>query len=165
MYTDSHVSTKYHWARPHTLSPESTATITWDIPEGTLSGEPCISYQELKCAMTAATSAPVFSAKMAHDCSYLFIEGGLIWGPASSRSSLKGTLHDAGTYRLRHFGDYKHIFGGPVAFNGTSSSFEVRTPNGLCSCICSRSGPAATARVVFGASKNDRGMRGCLPCI
>ena len=39
VYTDSDVSTKYHWARPHVLSPESTATVTWDIPEGTLSGE------------------------------------------------------------------------------------------------------------------------------
>ena len=38
VYTDSDVSTKYHWARPHVLSPESTATITWDIPEGTFSG-------------------------------------------------------------------------------------------------------------------------------
>jgi hypothetical protein len=34
----------------------------------------------------------------------------------------------AGTYRLRHFGDYKHIFGGTQPFNGTSSSFRVRTP-------------------------------------
>ena len=33
-YTDSDVSTKYHWARPHVLSPESTATVTWDIPRG-----------------------------------------------------------------------------------------------------------------------------------
>ena len=39
VYTDSHVSTKYHWARPHVLSPESTATITWDIPEGIPSGQ------------------------------------------------------------------------------------------------------------------------------
>jgi hypothetical protein len=38
VYTDSHVSTKYHWARPHVLSPESSATITWDIPEGTPAG-------------------------------------------------------------------------------------------------------------------------------
>ena len=41
VYTDSDVSTKYHWGRPHVLSPESTATITWDIPEGTLSGMRC----------------------------------------------------------------------------------------------------------------------------
>jgi len=39
VYTDSHVSTRYHWARPHALSPESTATITWDIPEDTSSGK------------------------------------------------------------------------------------------------------------------------------
>lgn len=38
VYTDSHVSTKYHWTRPHVLSPESSATITWDIPEGTSAG-------------------------------------------------------------------------------------------------------------------------------
>ena len=38
VYTDSHVSTKFYWARPHMLSPESTATITWDIPEGTPAG-------------------------------------------------------------------------------------------------------------------------------
>ena len=49
----------------------------------------------------------------------------------SSHALLRGTSHGAGTYRLRHFGDYKHIFGGPVAFNGTSSSFEVCTPIGL----------------------------------
>lgn len=34
----------------------------------------------------------------------------------------------AGTYRLRHFGDYKHIFGGAQPFNGSSSSFRVATP-------------------------------------
>ncbi|KAK9901622.1 hypothetical protein WJX75_005298 [Coccomyxa subellipsoidea] len=71
VYTDSHVSTKYHWARPHVLSPESSATITWDIPEGT----------------------------------------------------------PAGVYRLRHFGDYKHIFGGTQAFSGTSRSFLVGSPS------------------------------------
>ena len=38
VYTDSHVSTKFYWARPHVLSPESSATITWDIPEGTPAG-------------------------------------------------------------------------------------------------------------------------------
>ena len=37
-------------------------------------------------------------------------------------------VHCAGTYRLRHFGDYKHIFGGTQPFNGTSSSFRVGTP-------------------------------------
>lgn len=38
VYTDNHVSTKFYWARPHMLSPESTAIITWDIPEGTPAG-------------------------------------------------------------------------------------------------------------------------------
>ena len=36
----------------------------------------------------------------------------------------------AGTYRLRHFGDFKHIFGGSAPFNGTSSSFEVHGAGG-----------------------------------
>ena len=48
----------------------------------------------------------------------------------SSHALLRGTSHGAGTYRLRHFWDYKHIFGGPVAFNGTSSSFEVHGTGG-----------------------------------
>ncbi|CAL8468077.1 g7616 [Coccomyxa elongata] len=67
VYTDNHVSTKFYWARPHMLSPESTATITWDIPEGT----------------------------------------------------------PAGMYRLRHFGDFKHILGGTQAFSGASRAFQV----------------------------------------
>jgi hypothetical protein len=45
---------------------------------------------------------------------------------------VSGVIHRdcpvAGTYRLRHFGDYKHIFGGTHAFNGTSGSFRVATP-------------------------------------
>ena len=49
----------------------------------------------------------------------------------TSHALLRGTSDGAGTYRLRHFGDYKHIFGGPVPFNGTSSSFEVCIPTGL----------------------------------
>ena len=32
-------------------------------------------------------------------------------------------------YRLRHFGDYKHIFGGTQAFSGTSRSFLVGSPS------------------------------------
>jgi DNA gyrase inhibitor GyrI len=38
VYTDAHVSTKYHWQRPHILSPESSATISWDIPDDTPAG-------------------------------------------------------------------------------------------------------------------------------
>ena len=38
VHTDDHVSTKFHWQRPHILSPESSATITWDIPPGTPPG-------------------------------------------------------------------------------------------------------------------------------
>lgn len=30
--TDAHRSTRFAWARPHTLSSESTAAISWDIP-------------------------------------------------------------------------------------------------------------------------------------
>ena len=67
MYTDNDISTKYAWGRPHTLSSQSTATISWRIPDG---------------------------------------------------------MPD-GTYRLRHFGDYKHIFDGTTPFEGASSSFVV----------------------------------------
>lgn len=38
VYTDDDISTKFHWQRPHMLSSESTATITWKIPEGTEDG-------------------------------------------------------------------------------------------------------------------------------
>ena len=65
--TDNDMSTKFHWKRPSMLSPQSTATITWTIPDGT----------------------------------------------------------PPGTYRLRHFGDYKHVFGGTQSFSGASSSFSV----------------------------------------
>ena len=65
--TDNDMSTKFHWKRPSMLSPQSTATITWTIAEGT----------------------------------------------------------PPGTYRLRHFGDYKHVFGGTQSFSGASSSFSV----------------------------------------
>ena len=34
-------------------------------------------------------------------------------------------MRRAGTYRLRHFGDFKHILGGSSPFNGTSGNFEV----------------------------------------
>ena len=141
VYTDSHVSTKYHWARPHTLSPESTATITWDIPDKTLSGAPCISYQVRKCALTFAVPAPIISAERVLICSIILLgDSWNLWQCKSiSHALLMGTSHDAGTYRLQHFGDYKHIFGGPVPFNGTSSSFEVCSPTGLLSRICSTS--------------------------
>ena len=32
-------------------------------------------------------------------------------------------------YRLRHFGDYKHIFGGTQAFFGASRAFQVGDPS------------------------------------
>lgn len=67
VFTDNDISTKYAWGRPHTLSSESLATISWQIPEGTPSG----------------------------------------------------------TYRLKHFGDFKHIFDGTTPFEGASSSFVV----------------------------------------
>ena len=38
VYTDDDISTKFHWQRPHMLSSESTATVTWKIPEGTEDG-------------------------------------------------------------------------------------------------------------------------------
>ncbi|KAL3142319.1 hypothetical protein ABBQ38_002661 [Trebouxia sp. C0009 RCD-2024] len=38
VYTDNDISTKFHWQRPHMLSSESTATVTWKIPEGTEAG-------------------------------------------------------------------------------------------------------------------------------
>ena len=31
----------------------------------------------------------------------------------------------AGLYRVRHFGDYKEIFGGTVSFDGSSTLFQV----------------------------------------
>lgn len=67
VHTDNDISTKFFWKRPSMLSPESTATIQWNIPEGTQPGQ----------------------------------------------------------YRLRHFGDYKHILGGTEPFSGASRSFEV----------------------------------------
>ncbi|KAK9816671.1 hypothetical protein WJX72_003530 [[Myrmecia] bisecta] len=81
-YTDNDLSTKYHWQRPHMLSSESTATITWTIPEGT----------------------------------------------------------PAGTYRIRHFGDFKHILGHIEAFQGSSGDFLVAGP--------SKSGAAAMAHLL-----------------
>lgn len=36
-----------------------------------------------------------------------------------------GCRRCAGVYRLRHFGDYKHILGGTQAFEGASRSFCV----------------------------------------
>ena len=66
-FTDNDVSTKFAWARPHTLSSQSTATISWHIPGGTPDG----------------------------------------------------------TYRLRHFGDYKHLLDGIAPFEGASSPFTV----------------------------------------
>nr|QOL01216.1 putative extracellular protein TR9_024 [Trebouxia lynnae] len=38
VYTDNDISTKLHWQRPHMLSSESTATVTWKIPPGTEDG-------------------------------------------------------------------------------------------------------------------------------
>ena len=32
------MSTKFDWRRPHTLSAESTATLSWRVPEGSLPG-------------------------------------------------------------------------------------------------------------------------------
>jgi len=61
-YTDNDVSTTFRWERPHVLSSESTATLTWRVPADAV----------------------------------------------------------AGTYRLRHRGDYKHIFGGTTPFTGVS---------------------------------------------
>ena len=60
------MSTKFDWRRPHTLSAESTATLSWRVPEGSLPG----------------------------------------------------------TYRLRHRGDYKHIFGGTTPFTGVSGTLR-----------------------------------------
>lgn len=74
VYTDNDTSTKYAWGRPHTLSSESTATISWQIPKGTADG----------------------------------------------------------VYRLRHFGDSKHLFDGTTPFEGASSPFSVGVaPSGL----------------------------------
>jgi hypothetical protein len=61
-YTDNDVSTTFDWQRPHVLSSQSTATLTWRIPADVV----------------------------------------------------------AGNYRLRHRGDYKHIFGGTTPFTGVS---------------------------------------------
>jgi len=36
--TDDHLSTRFAWARPHTLSSESTAAISWEIPPGVQPG-------------------------------------------------------------------------------------------------------------------------------
>ena len=38
VHTDNDICTTYFWKRPHMLSSESTATITWTIPEGTPDG-------------------------------------------------------------------------------------------------------------------------------
>ena len=38
-------------------------------------------------------------------------------------------LGRTGMYRLRHFGDYKHIFGGTQAFSGASRAFQVGNPS------------------------------------
>jgi len=32
VHTDNDMSTKFAWARPHRLSSESTATVTWRVP-------------------------------------------------------------------------------------------------------------------------------------
>ena len=80
MYTDGHVSTKYHWARPHVLSPESTATITWDIPEGTPSGEagqigwqqPLRAHMEYVAHMDVTAVLPC----MHEACGHIFGHGG-----------------------------------------------------------------------------------------
>ena len=47
--------------------------------------------------------------------------------PALKRAtqSMSGCRLRAGVYRLRHFGDYKHILGGTQAFEGASRSFCV----------------------------------------
>ena len=47
-----------------------------------------------------------------------------VWEIATC-SRTEEARHCAGTYRLRHFGDFKHIFGGPAPFNGSSGSFKV----------------------------------------
>lgn len=36
-----------------------------------------------------------------------------------------------GTYRIQHFGDYKHVFGYTHPFRGTSSSFEVGSSSSM----------------------------------
>jgi hypothetical protein len=36
--TDDHLSTRFAWARPHTLSSESTAAISWEVPPGVQPG-------------------------------------------------------------------------------------------------------------------------------
>ena len=66
-YTDNDVSTTFDWQRPHALSSQSTATLTWRIPTDVV----------------------------------------------------------AGTYRLRHQGDYKHIFGGTTPFTGVSRALST----------------------------------------
>jgi len=55
----------------------------------------------------------------------------------------------AGVYRLRHFGDYKHILGGTQAFEGASRSFCVALGAG--SCLLRRAGLAA--RLALRASR------------
>ena len=47
--------------------------------------------------------------------------------PALKRATqlTSGCRRCAGVYRLRHFGDYKHILGGTQAFEGASRSFCV----------------------------------------
>jgi neutral ceramidase len=42
VHTDNDMSTKFYWSRPHMLSSESTAAITWQIPSGTPDGTYCI---------------------------------------------------------------------------------------------------------------------------
>ena len=67
VHTDDDWETKFAWRRPSSLSPQSFATVSWDIP---------------------AAAVP-------------------------------------GTYRIRHFGDYKHFLGEVHPFSGSSSEFQV----------------------------------------
>jgi len=64
VYTDSHVSTRYHWARPHALSPESTATITWDIPEDTSSGKAPALYKFRALGLLGHLNAQLWQSEL-----------------------------------------------------------------------------------------------------
>ena len=88
-YTDNDVSTTFHWERPHALSSESTATLTWRVPADAV----------------------------------------------------------AGTYRLRHRGDYKHIFGGTTPFTGVSRKC-LRDLQGHCQTDVA--GPRSCCRLLGG---------------
>ena len=133
--TDDHLSTRFAWARPHTLSSESTAAISWDIPASvqpggwrhqrvalvaslcggtsdgiTLTIAPCGMQHALACRQAACART-----KQLVTCQLVAVQPQL----------MSGCWLPAGVYRLRHFGDYKHILGGTQAFEGASRSFCV----------------------------------------